>query len=180
MLKTPVIHIETSGRGTVLYKVELTAPRTNIAAAGENHGFKVWKTIQNTDGTSEIKVGDLVKVKVFAELKGKDQRYLVLDDPLPAGLTAVNTAFATETKPGEEGENQENDTFEYLTPEGIFRFRPDFFEIRSDRVVAFKDYVYSGTYVFEYFARAVCAGEFRSAGHQSRGHVQPPNVRLLR
>ena len=159
-LKTPVIHIETAGKGTVLYKVEITAPRTNIAAAGENHGFKVWKTIQNTDGTSEIKVGDLVKVKVFAELKGKDQRYLVLDDPLPAGLTAVNTAFATEVNPGEEGENQEDDAFEYLTPEGIFRFRPDFFEIRSDRVMAFKDYVYSGTYVFEYFARAVCAGDF--------------------
>ena len=89
-----------SAKGTMLYKVEVTAPRTDIAAAGENHGLKVWKTIQNTDGTAEIKVGDLVKVRVFAELQGKDQRYLVLDDPLPAGLVAVNTAFATRPNPG--------------------------------------------------------------------------------
>jgi uncharacterized protein YfaS (alpha-2-macroglobulin family) len=109
LLKTPAIHLETSAKSTVLYKVELTAPRTNIAATGEPHGIKVWRTIQNTDGTSEIKVGDLVKVKVFAELKGKDQRYLVLDDPLPAGLTAVNTAFATEAEPSEEDDNQEQD-----------------------------------------------------------------------
>ena len=102
-----------------------------------------------------------MKVTVFAQVKGKDQRYLVLDDPLPAGLVAVNTAFATEApKPEDDEENQENDTFEYITPEGIFRFRPDFFEIRSDRVLAFKDQVYSGNYLFEYFARAVCAGDF--------------------
>ncbi len=74
---------------------------------------------------------------------------------------AVNTAFATEEqKPDEDEENQENDTFEYITPEGIFRLRPDFFEIRSDRVLAFKDQVYAGNYLFEYFARAVCAGDF--------------------
>ncbi len=179
LLKTPAIHLETSAKSTVLYKVELTAPRTNIAASGENHGFKVWKTVQNTDGTSEIKVGDLVKVKVFAEMKGKDQRYLVLDDPLPAGLTAINTAFATETKPESEGEDQENDTFEYITSEGIFRFRPDFFEIRSDRVVAFKDYVYSGTYVFEYFARAVCAGDFVQPATKAAAMYNPQIVRLF-
>ena len=179
LIKNPVIRVDTAGRGTVLYKVELTAPRPDIAAAGENHGLKVWKTIQNTDGTAEIKVGDLVKVKVFAELKGKDQRYLVLDDPLPAGLVAVNTAFATETKPGEGEENQEEDTFEYVTPEGMYRFRPDFFEIRSDRVLAFKDYAYAGTYVF----RVLCPGRLRRrfcpAGQQSRGHVQPPGLRLF-
>ena len=161
LLKTPEFRVETPGKGAVLYKVELTAPRTDIAAEGATHGIKVWKQIKNTDGGAEIKVGDLVKVTVFAQVKGKDQRYLVLDDPLPAGLVAVNTAFATEApKPDEDEENQGNDDFEYITPEGIFRLRPDFFEIRSDRVLAFKDQVYSGNYLFEYFARAVCAGEF--------------------
>jgi hypothetical protein len=141
--------------------VDLSVPRQDIAVTGATSGLKVWKQIKNTDGTDEIKVGDLVKVTVFATIQGKDQRYLVLDDPLPAGLVAVNPAFATET-PGadEDEESQENDTFEYLTPEGIFRLRPDFFEIRSDRVLAFKDYAYAGNYLFEYFARAVCAGDF--------------------
>jgi alpha-2-macroglobulin len=161
LLKTPMVRVETSAKGTVLYKVELTAPRTDIAATGATNGLKVWKQIKNTDGTAEIKVGDLVKVTVFAQIQSKDQRYLVLDDPLPAGLVAVNTAFATEEqKPDDDEENQEIDTLEYITPEGMFRLRPDFFEIRSDRVLAFKDYAYSGNYLFEYFARAVCEGEF--------------------
>jgi hypothetical protein len=161
LLKTPVIRVETPVKGTVLYKVEVTAPRTDIADTGAIQGIKIWKTIKNTDGTAEIKVGDLVKVSVFAQVQGKDRRYLVLDDPLPAGLVAVNAAFATEEpKPEDDEENEENDTFEYITPDGIFRLRPDFFEIRTDRVLAFKDYAYSGNYVFEYFARAVCAGDF--------------------
>ncbi len=161
LLKTPVFRLETPVKSTLLYKVELTAPRTDIAAEGAPHGIKVWKQIKNTDGSSEIKVGDLVKVTVFAQVKGKDQRYVVLDDPLPAGLVAVNSAFATEEqKPDESEENQEPEAFEYITPEGVFRFRPDFFEIRSDRVLVFKNQVYSGNYLFEYFARAVCEGEF--------------------
>ncbi len=40
-------------------------------------------------------MGDLVKVTVQVEV-GKAQRYVVLDDPLPAGLVAVNTALKTE------------------------------------------------------------------------------------
>jgi uncharacterized protein YfaS (alpha-2-macroglobulin family) len=159
--RNPVLRLEASGQGTLLYKVELLAPRTDIAAAGVSQGLKVWKQIKNTDGTGVIKVGDVVKVTVFAQVQGRDQRYLVLDDPLPAGLVAINPAFATEEKkPDNDDDNGENDTFEYITSEGIFRFRPDFFEIRSDRVLAFKDRVYAGNYIFEYFARAVCAGDF--------------------
>jgi hypothetical protein len=174
LLKTPMVRVETSAKGTVLYKVELTAPRTDIAATGAANGLKVWKQIKNTDGTAEIKVGDLVKVTVFAQVQGKDQRYLVLDDPLPAGLVAVNPAFASEEqKPDDDEENQENDTFEYITPEGMFRLRPDFFEIRSDRVLVFKDYAYSGNYLFEYFARAVCEGEFVQPATKAAAMYKP-------
>ncbi len=37
-------------------------------------------------------------------------------------------------------------------------FYPNFFEIREDRVLAFRDRVYPGKYRFEYYARAVCEG----------------------
>ena len=87
------------GRGksgqTWLYKLELTGPRLDIAGTGADHGFKVRQTIKNTDGSAEIKVGDLVKVMVVIEA-ARPQRYVVLDDPLPAGLMALNTAFKTE------------------------------------------------------------------------------------
>ena len=96
LLKNPVVKVAGQAGKTWLYKLELTAPRLDIAAAGAANGFKVRRVIKNTDGSDVIKVGDLVKVTVFLEVAGKGQRYVVLDDPLPAGLMALNTAFKTE------------------------------------------------------------------------------------
>jgi uncharacterized protein YfaS (alpha-2-macroglobulin family) len=171
LLREPVVRLDGQEGATWLYKLELTAPRWDIAAAGVDRGFKVSKTIKNTDGSSEIKVGDMVKVTVALEVAGKGQHYVVLDDPLPAGLMAINTAFKTEEPVSErarrgyrhydEGENgDDTDQFDYLSQDGVMGLRPNYFEIRDDRVVAFRDYVFQGPYRFEYFARAVCAGQF--------------------
>jgi uncharacterized protein YfaS (alpha-2-macroglobulin family) len=158
LLKNPVVNVSGQAGKTWLYKLELTAPRLDIAGAGAANGFKVRRVIKNTDGSDVIKVGDLVKVTVFMEVAGKGQRYVVLDDPLPAGLMALNTAFKTE-EPIPEGEEREDD-FDYVTSEGTMRFRPNYFEIRDDRVLAFRDQVYSGSHRFEYYCRAVCEGKF--------------------
>ena len=185
-----MVRLEGLPAQTWLYKLEVTAPRTDLAAAGADQGFKVRRVVQNTDGSQEIKVGDLVKVTVFIEVKGRSLRYVVLDDPLPAGLMAVNTAFKTEeplpkkTRPDYEdqgdleGEPQSDiqgngDYFEYYTPEGHIRFRPNFFEIREDRVLAFRDQVYSGTYRFEYYARAICEGTFVHPATKVAGMYSP-------
>jgi uncharacterized protein YfaS (alpha-2-macroglobulin family) len=160
LLKTPVVKVESQAGKTWLYKLELTAPRLDIAATGAANGFKVRREIKNTDGTDEIKVGDLVKVTVFLEVAGRGQRYVVLDDPLPAGLIALNTAFKTEEPVPEGEEAAPGDDFDYVTQEGTIRFRPNYFEIRDDRVLAFRDQVFSGPYRFEYYCRAVCAGKF--------------------
>jgi len=105
-------------------------------------------------------VGDLVKVTVVVEA-GKPQRYVVLDDPLPAGLVAVNTALKNEaaTLP-ESDEGGDGEAVSYVTADGTLLFYPNFFEIRDDRVLAFRDRLYSGKYRFEYYARAVCEGQF--------------------
>jgi hypothetical protein len=167
LLKNPVVRVESKSGQTWLYKLELTAPRQDIAATGAANGFKVRRTVKNTDGSNEIKVGDLVKVRVFMDTGSKGQRYVVLDDALPAGLVAVNTAFKTEEPMPETSESDEEagsaegaEGVEYVSPEGLFRFWPNHFEIRDDRVLAFSDRIYAGHYVFEYFARAVCEGKF--------------------
>jgi len=160
LLKNPVVKVEGTAGKTWLYKLELTAPRLDIAASGAANGFKVRRVIKNTDGSDVIKVGDLVKVTVFLEVAGKGQRYVVLDDPLPAGLMALNTAFKTEEPIPEGDEEYHQDDFDYVTPDGTIRFRPNYFEIREDRVLAFRDQVYSGSQKFEYYCRAVCEGKF--------------------
>ena len=158
LLKNPVVNVSGQAGKTWLYKLELTAPRLDITGAGAANGFKVRRVIKNTDGSDVIKVGDLVKVTVFLEVAGQGQRYVVLDDPLPAGLMAINTAFKTE-EPIPEGEER-NDDFDYVTQDGTIRLRPNYFEIRDDRVLAFRDQVYAGAHRFEYYCRAVCEGKF--------------------
>ncbi len=163
LLAAPKIQVSSAPGRTWLYKLELTTPRPDLALSGESRGFTVAKTVVNTDGSPDIKVGDLVKVTVQLEAVGSSQRYVVLDDPLPAGLVAINTAFKTEQplpEGREEGGLDEDVDFDYFGPGNVMRFRPHFFEIREDRVLAFRDEVWSGPQVFEYYARAVCEGTF--------------------
>ncbi|MBM4295094.1 MAG: hypothetical protein FJ126_09375 [Deltaproteobacteria bacterium] len=167
LLKNPVVKVESPSGHTWLYKLELTAPRQDIAATGAVNGFKVRRTVKNTDGSEVIKVGDLVKVRVLIDAGARGQRYVVLDDPLPAGLVGVNTAFKTEEPAPEISDSDEGaeaaespEGMEYVTSEGLLRFWPNHFEIRDDRVLAFCDRIYGGTYMFEYYARAVCEGKF--------------------
>jgi len=97
------------------------------------------------------------------------RRYVVLDDPLPAGLVAVNTALKTE----EPTPEKDQDLYDYLTPDGVIRFFPHHFEIRDDRVLAFRDQVYPGTFRFEYYARAVCEGDFVMPPTQAAAMYNP-------
>ena len=91
---------------------------------------------------------------------------------------AINSAIKTEEvvpKKGrkkaahydEDGEYQDDDDadggyywgdWDYTG--GFSRFVPNYFEIRNDRVIAFKDRSWRGRYQYSYYARAVIEGEF--------------------
>ena len=156
LLQNPEVRLQGEKSRTWLYQVDLTYPRLDLKEKGEDHGFKVTKAIKNTNGKDVIRVGDLVKVTLDVEIQGLARRYVVLDDPLPAGLVALNTALKTE----EPAPEKEQDLYDYVTPDGVIRFFPNHFEIRQERVLAFRDRVYPGTFRFEYYARAVCEGDF--------------------
>ncbi|MHB9072301.1 MAG: alpha-2-macroglobulin family protein [Desulfobaccales bacterium] len=172
LLKNPVVKIEGQAGKTWLYKLEVTGPRLDIAKTGASHGFKVRREIKNTDGGDVIKVGDLVKVTVFLDVAGKEQRYVMLDDPLPAGLMAINSAFTTEEQVP-QGDEDNGDDFDYVTREGTIRFRPNYFEIKNDRVLAYRDAVYSGSYRFEYYCRAICEGTFVAPATRAAAMYSP-------
>jgi uncharacterized protein YfaS (alpha-2-macroglobulin family) len=124
-LKNPVVKLKGRPNRAWLYQVDFTGPRLDLADKGAEEGFKVTKTVKNTDGTDVIKVGDLVKVSLLVDV-GRSQKYVVLDDPLPAGLMAVNTAFTTEESVPAGKEEENGDYFEYFAPDGSIRFRPNF------------------------------------------------------
>ncbi|MGQ9688307.1 MAG: alpha-2-macroglobulin family protein [Desulfobaccales bacterium] len=157
LLHQPEVRLKGAAGRTWLYQVDFRYPRLDLKYKGEDKGFKVTKTVKNTDGSDVIRVGDLVKVTLRVDIQGLSRRYIVLDDPLPAGLVALNSALKTE-EPAPEKEDQP--AYDYLAEDGALRFYPNHFEIREDRVLAFRDVVYPGTFRYEYYARAVCEGDF--------------------
>ena len=88
-------------------------------------------------------VGDLVRVELKVTMPRDETAYLVVDDPLPSILEAVNTTFASQAGRLEK----END------------WEVSHEEIRDDRVLFFIDYLpRSGSYTLSYHARVTSAG----------------------
>ena len=105
-------------------------------------------------------MGDIVKVRVDIDVIGlsysEPYSYVVIDDPLPSGLVAINSAIKTE----EHVETQEDES-SYWNNDGTYKLVPNFVEFKDDRVLVFKDKMYwNGTYQYTYYARAIMEGDF--------------------
>jgi uncharacterized protein YfaS (alpha-2-macroglobulin family) len=85
---------------------------------------------------------------------------------------AINSAFTTEEQVP-QGDEDNGDDFDYVTREGTIRFRPNYFEIKNDRVLAYRDQVYSGSYRFEYYCRAICEGTFVAPATRAAAMYSP-------
>lgn len=118
-------------------------------------------------GTTE---GELVRVRLRITVP-EDRQFVVLDDPLPAGLEAVDLTLRTAaTVPGpgatsramEEGspEDVSLDRWGYGSWDSGWWTPFDHKEIRDDRVVYFATLLWKGTYSVSYIARATTPGVF--------------------
>jgi len=158
--KDPLLKLRTRSKEPVYYKVTLKYPRLDYAEKGYSNGFQVSKTIENQSGTGMIRVGDIVKVKVNIDIKNlsydNPYSYVVIDDPLPSGLVAINSAIKTE----EQLDNKE-DAIDYWNRDGTYKLVPNFVEFKDDRVLVFKDRMrFKGTHQYTYYARAIMEGDF--------------------
>jgi uncharacterized protein YfaS (alpha-2-macroglobulin family) len=160
-LAHPHVEIVTQGKAWLSYQLTVTCPRMDASKSGSQDRFRVHKSFENTAGTEKVHVGDVLKVKVVVEVQDKNGRYLVLDDPLPAGLVAVNSALASEEPIEGFKAGSEDSYYRYWDSEGFYRLVPSFYELRDDRVLVFRDDLWKGQYQYTYYARAVCAGKFR-------------------
>lgn len=164
-LKSPRVSLSSPSAGTLSYLLSLSFPRTDLSKEGAAKGIRVAREVAPLDGKKEIRVGDVVKVTVTLDRpegsRWDEYAYVVLDDPLPAGLEAVNTAFRSEESV--PGKKTEGTWWSYWDEESrTYRFVPDRFEVRDDRVVAFRNSLWMGRepYRFSYYARAVLEGTF--------------------
>ncbi len=166
-LADPKVAVSLDSSAAIFAQLEVIYPRMDFSQAGGGEGFEIHKAIENTAGTPEIHIGDVVKVTITLTPVDKDPHYLVLDDPLPAGLVAINSSLASE----EPVENlNEDDRFSYWESDGFYRLIPNHFEFRDDRVLVFRDDLWNQQFQYSYYARAVCAGSFR---------IPPTKVQLM-
>ncbi|MFC1855969.1 hypothetical protein ACFL2A_05455 [Thermodesulfobacteriota bacterium] len=143
-----------------MYKLELKYPRVDISKNGLSRGFSVEKKIINTNIGKPVRVGDIVKVELFIDVNNRSNRYIVIDDPLPAGLVAINSALKSEEPVPNENPDEEYYWYRYWSSDGYYNFRPNFFEMRDDRVLAFRDYSWRGRFKYTYYARAIVEGDY--------------------
>jgi hypothetical protein len=167
------------GTGRLFYAVRLRYARAKLPTTPLDRGIFVDRRYERIDPatldrprpagteTREVTAGDLVRVTLRIVVP-EERRFVVVDDPLPAGLESVNFDLATaarrwqssgtgyaQDEPGDEGTGDE-DWGDVAWFENPFYHRED----RDDRVVLAADVLQAGIYRYEYVARAVTPGRF--------------------
>lgn len=163
------------GRGQLFYQARLRYARKELPSRPLERGFFVKKTLRPVTadglasalavvperGVTTFAGGDLVLADVII-VAPSPRRYVVIDDPLPAGFEAVDAHLATtsrglEVDRGDDGDEPSDD--ERVTG-AAFQSSRFLRELRDDRVLFFIDHLPAGMYRYRYLARATSLGRF--------------------
>jgi hypothetical protein len=169
------LEVANTGTGPLFFGASLTyAYPSTVRLPARAAGFVVNRKYLDSQGNPlpvrrdggrasvELRVGELVSVHVTLNI-ADDGRLVVVDDPLPAGLEAVNAQLATTNQ------------------EALRRMggqRPDWWtayhrELRDDRVEWHFEHVWKGALELDYVARATTAGTFHAPGTHAERMYQP-------
>ena len=102
---------------------------------------------------TEIERGELVKVRLTVVVPAA-VHYIVIDDPLPAGMEALDASLATDTAVPSSYTAQD------YKERGWGWWYFNHVELRDEKVILSADYLPAGTYVYTYIARASSAGTY--------------------
>ncbi len=103
---------------------------------------------------TEIERGELVKVRLTVVVPAA-VHFVVVNDPLPAGMEAINSALAGDTA------IPSSYTAQDYKERGWGWWYFSHIELRDEKIVLSADYLPAGTYVYTYIARASTAGTFK-------------------
>jgi alpha-2-macroglobulin len=166
--KDLALHVEKSGPGRIYYGARMTyAPRQALSARDE--GLAVVKRMESVDGKplEVVPPGSLVVVTIEVAVP-QECLFVVVDDPLPAGLEAVNPEFQTESAESLLVLEEEGPAYLEMWWRGF-----NHIEMRDDRVLLFADSLPAGVHTHRYLARAVSFGRFLMPGTQAGGMYSP-------
>jgi len=154
--------IDKDGQGRLYYRIGLRYAPTDLELEPRDQGFVVQRSyeavdddgdvVRNDDGSWTIAAGARVRVRVTMVADSR-RTHVALIDPLPAGLEAINPAFATsEPLPIDPGDNPTP----FISWFNWFNHQ----NLRDDRAEAFTTWLGAGTYEYSYVARATIPGTF--------------------
>ncbi|MGK4004183.1 Ig-like domain-containing protein [Sorangium sp. So ce1036] len=177
------------GRGRLFYEARLRYARKELPAAPLDRGFTVLKSLRAlapdelaaavggappgppAGGASPSSLafagGDLVLGEIVV-VTPSPRDFVVIDDPLPAGLEAIDARLATSARSLDldAAEAAAEAAAADVDPDDLRAtgraYNPSRFvrEIRDDRVLFFVDHMAAGMYRYRYLARATTLGAF--------------------
>lgn len=165
---------EKSGSGQLFYEARLRYVRRELPQAPLDAGFFVEKSLRSVAAESlkkglaappgvarELAAGDLVLVDLSV-VTPAPREYVVIDDPLPAGLEAVDPRLSTTADWLKmSGFGDDSSCAECGPTEASGYGAPyDRSEVRDDRMLFFADALPAGLHHFRYLARATTFGRF--------------------
>lgn len=168
---------EKSGSGTLFYEARLRYALVDLPKEPLDRGFYLEKSYRPVtpsaldaalswvpvSGTNELPAGQLVVVDLIA-VTPSPRHFVVIDDPLPAGLEPVNSSLATEAA-WTRASGSISDAQPFPSDQALARgdaFLPTSYEheLRDDRALFFVDHLPAGMFHYRYLARATTLGTF--------------------
>jgi uncharacterized protein YfaS (alpha-2-macroglobulin family) len=153
-----LVFTRSDGPGNLYYSAYLSAelPVESIQPLDQGVGLsRQYFTLDNSKTPiTQSKRGELVRVRLTVVVPAA-VHYIVVDDPLPAGLEAVDSTILTDTAV------PASYTLSDYNERGWGWWYFPHIELRDEKVVLSADYLPAGTYVYTYLARASTAGTFK-------------------
>ncbi len=167
------LSFDVRGDGKLFYAAELKYATTTLPTRPVDEGLFVQKFMRGvaaTDVTDALKTipkvtsnaivaGDLVVVDLLFE-SAEPRDHIVLDDPLPAGLEALDYDLDTTSQAKRDAEDKQDGTAKGAWLGTTYRYAASRREVRDDRVVTFFEHLEPGMYRVHYLARATSIGTF--------------------
>jgi uncharacterized protein YfaS (alpha-2-macroglobulin family) len=171
--KEHTLNIAKEGQGRLYYTTRLSyAPKDDIATR-VNSGMEVRREYSVIRGDvftllkspMQLKQGEIVRVDLFISLPTA-RHFVVLNDPIPGGLEAINSDLATtsviDAQKGDFEAAKDSWYFTQSSWSSYGRYNWSFYhkELRDASARFYSEYLPAGHYHLSYTAQAIAAGSF--------------------
>ncbi len=187
------------GPGKLYYRLGLRYAPADLKMKAEDQGFTVSRTYAPLalgdrepdpesvkhlpNGDWQIKVGTTVQVSLTVVARDR-ATFVVVDDPLPAGLEGQNARFDTTTRiDGANSSRRDRGDYGGLLGASGRSSRSSYWwhrwwrwshtDLRDDRMLLFADRLPAGVYTHTYTARATTVGTFQLPPIHAEGMYTP-------